>query len=80
MPLVTSDFLAGLLTNFRAIFNQELGESDKTIGDYKKVATVFNSTSDKESYGWLGAAPAMSEWKDKKILNGIGERDYTLTN
>lgn len=80
MALVTSDFLAGLLTNFRAIFNQELGELDKTLADYKRIATIFASTTDKEAYGWLGAAPAMSEWKDKKVLHGLGERDYTLTN
>ncbi len=80
MPLVTSDFLAGLLTNFRAIFNQELGELDRTLADYKKIATIIPSTSDKESYGWLGAPPAMSEWKDKKVLHGMNANDYTLTN
>jgi len=80
MPLVTADFLAGLLTNFRAIFNQELGELDKTMSDHKKVATIIPSTTDKESYGWLGSAPAMVEWKDKKVLNGLYTNDYTLTN
>jgi len=80
MPLVTSDFLAGLLTNFRAIFNQELSELDKKIAQYKLIATEFQSNTDRESYAWLGSVPAMAEWKDKKALYGIGEYDYTLTN
>ncbi len=80
MALVTSDILAGMLTNFRAIWNKELGEVDPELDAYLKIATVFPSTSDKESYGWLGSAPAMKEWKDKRQLEGMNEFDYTLTN
>lgn len=77
--VVTSDFLAGLLTNFRAIFNVELSAAD-ALGLYSKIATVFPSTGDKETYAWMGATPSMSEWKDQRILRALAAHDYTLTN
>ncbi|MFA5377471.1 MAG: Mu-like prophage major head subunit gpT family protein [Dehalococcoidia bacterium] len=80
MAIVNSDFLAGLLTNFRAIFQQELGDLDTNMTLYKEIATIFQSTSDKETYAWLGSVPAMSEWKDRRKLAGMYENDYTLTN
>lgn len=80
MALVTSDFLAGVMTNFRAIFTQGLADGAISLSDYLKLATVFNSTSDKESYAWLGATPSMQEWTDKRRLNGLRGFDYTLTN
>lgn len=80
MAVVTSDFLAGLLTNFRAIFQQDLASLDVSLADYKKICTIFPSTSDKESYAWMGSVPVMSEWKDKRKLFGLPEFDYTLTN
>ena len=48
MALVTSDFLAGLMTNFRAIFKQSLDEAVAEVQLYKEIATLFQSTSDKE--------------------------------
>jgi phage major head subunit gpT-like protein len=78
--IVTSDFLAGLMTNYRAIFKQSLDEAFAEKQLYKEIATQFESTSDKESYGWLGANPSMSEWLDKRQLKGVKAYDYTLTN
>ncbi len=80
MAIVTSDFLAGLMTNFRAIFKQSLDEAFPVNPLYQEIATKFLSTSDKESYGWLGANPAMSEWLDKRQLHGLKPFDYSLTN
>ncbi len=80
MSVVTSDFLAGLLTNFRAIFKQALDEAFAEQNLYEILATRFNSTSDKESYGWMGANPNMSEWTDTRIYKAYKAFDYTLTN
>ena len=80
MGLVTSDFLAGLMTNYRAIFKQSLDEAFAEKPLYQEIATKFQSTSDKESYGWLGSNPQMSEWKDKRQLNAPKPYDYSLTN
>jgi len=80
MTLVTSDFLAGLMTNYRAIFTKALDESFAEKPLYTEIATKFDSTTDKESYGWLGANPTMSEWKDKRQVKSPKAYDYTLTN
>lgn len=80
MSVVTSDFLAGLLTNFRAIFKQALDEAFAEPNLYDLIATRFDSTSDKESYGWMGSNPTMSEWTDTRIYKAIKAYDYTLTN
>lgn len=80
MGLVTSDFLAGLMTNFRAIFKQALDEAIAEKPLYQEIATKFVSTGDKESYGWLGANPQMSEWVDKRVLSAPKPYDYTLKN
>ena len=80
MSLVTSDFLAGLMTNYRAIFKQSLDEAFAEKPLYQEIATKFQSSSDKESYGWLGSNPQMSEWKDKRVLNAPKPYDYSLTN
>ncbi len=80
MGLVTSDFLAGLMTNFRAIFTQALGDAFAEKPLYQDIATKFDSTSDQESYGWLGANPSMSQWLDKRQLKSPSAYDYSLKN
>ena len=78
--IVTTDILAGLRTGYRALFLQALGELAGTNEEWKKIATVFPSTTDRESYNWLGANPPMSEWKDNRKLNDLRDWDYTLVN
>lgn len=80
MPVVSSDFLAGMLTNFRAVFQKSLDEAAKTNALYLEIATKFDSTADQESYGWMGAPPQMSEWTDKRQVKDLGAYDYTLKN
>jgi len=80
VALVTSDFLAALFTNYQVIFKQALGDLALTIDDYKKISTMFTSTSDKETYNWLGDVPSMEEWKDQRQLRGLRPFNYTLTN
>jgi len=78
--LITSDFLAAVLTTYRVIFNKALGDKAEDLGDYKKIATIFNSTTAKETYDWLGHTPSLQEWKDKREFKGLRNFDYTLTN
>jgi phage major head subunit gpT-like protein len=78
--IVTTDILAGLRTGYRAIFMQALGELAGVNAEWQKIATVMPSTTDRESYNWLGAIPAMSEWKDVRKLNDLRDWDYTLVN
>ena len=78
--LITSDFLAAVMTTYRAIFTKALGDLAPGFDNYQKIATVFNSTTDKETYDWLGHTPSLQEWKDKREFKGLRNFDYTLTN
>jgi len=80
MGVVTSDMTTALRTNIQAIFNKGLGDLSKSYEDWKKIASVFSSTGDKEEYNWLGAVPTLQEWKDKRQINGLRPNSYTLTN
>lgn len=80
MTLVTSDFLAGLMTNYRAIFKQALDEAFALKPLYQEIATKFDSTTAEEAYGWMGANPTMSEWLDKRQLKSPDAYDYSLKN
>jgi len=77
MAIVSSDLLAGLLTGYRAIAMEAM---EAVKPDYPKIATEFPSLTDKETYAWLGATPAMSEWLDERKIYGALGFDYTLTN
>lgn len=77
---VTSDFLAGLMTNFRVVFKQALDEAVKDNMLYKEISTQFDSVTDQESYGWMGANPNMSEWTDVRAVKDLKAYDYTLKN
>ncbi len=80
--LVTSDFLAAIMTGYRAIFKQGLdaAAAERENKLYEEIATKFPSTTDKESYAWLGANPTMSEWKDNRKIKAPLPFDYSLTN
>lgn len=79
--IVSSDFLEALLTSFRVIFKTELGEFDKSDGQYGRICTPFTSVTDAENYNWMGSVPVMSEWTDVRKLYGLAQYgDYKLTN
>ena len=80
MATVTSDFLAGIMTSFRAIFQEALDEAGKITQLKDIIATRMPSDTDKESYGWLGANPDLSEWTDQRQYKALKAYSYTLTN
>jgi phage major head subunit gpT-like protein len=79
VALVNSDFVAGLLTSFRAIFTNAFTEADK-VAAWRALCLLVDSTSEKESYNWLEAVPAMSEWKDTRIMSGMSAKGYEVVN
>lgn len=80
MATVTTDFLAGLMTNFRAIFKQALDAAGEVQQLMDLIATRFPSTTDQESYGWMGANPTMSEWTDVRQYKALKAYSYSLVN
>lgn len=80
MGVVTSDMTTALRTSIQAIFNKGLGDMAAQYETWKKIATVFSSTGDKEEYSWFGQVPSLKEWKDNRQLSGLAPHSYTLTN
>lgn len=79
MVVVSSDFLAALLTNFQAIFKTAFDAGDAEA-EYRALCLLTESTSEKENYNWMEAVPALSEWADVRKVYGLGARDYEVKN
>jgi phage major head subunit gpT-like protein len=79
MTLVTSDFLAAVTTNFRAIFLTAFTEAEKAAL-WSQLCLIVESTSDKESYNWLEAVPSISEWLDERKVYGLSAVGYEVKN
>ena len=54
--IINPQNLRGIYVSFNTLFNQAFSEQKPT---YEKVATVVPSTSDSETYAWLGDIPGM---------------------
>lgn len=79
MAVVTSDFLAGAFTNFRAVFQQNFfAAMQKT--NYGRIAMEVPSQTTTETYNWLGTVPAMRLWTDQRRVDGLNPFNYSLTN
>jgi phage major head subunit gpT-like protein len=79
MALVTSDFLAGLMTGFQAVFKEAYGKYEKEAV-YQPLCVIIDSDSAEEQLGWLEAVPGMSQWKDERQIFGLTPRDYKVVN
>ncbi len=77
MAIVSTDFLAGLLTNFQSIFKTAF---DGEKPSYQPLVMTVNSESEKESYNWLGAVPAPVEWVDERVIQGLRSESYEILN
>ena len=77
MPLTRSDMPTLLEDGLKTVFFEAL---DATIGDYERIATIVGSESDQENYAWLGAVPAIREFKDERMPLGLLEHDYAIRN
>ena len=75
--VVTSDFLTGVFTGLKALFTTGFAAIRP---QWTRVAMEAPSTTDGETYNWLGAVPAMKEWIDTKIAAGLNAFNYTIRN
>lgn len=44
------------------------------------IATVINSTSSEETYGWLGDVPKLREWIGDRQLKSLESKGYSIRN
>lgn len=77
--LVNGDTLAALFTNFRTLW-EDAFLAASSINPYARYCTEVPSTTDTESYNWLGTVPKMSEWIDNRKLTGLAAYTYSIKN
>ena len=75
--IVNSQTLRGIYVSFNTLFNQAF-EGQKPL--YEQVATVVPSTSDTETYAWLGDIPGMREWIGDREIQNLSGSDYSIKN
>lgn len=47
---------------------------------YPRVATTVPSTTDTETYAWLGDMPGLREWIGSREINNLSASDYSIKN
>lgn len=55
-------------------------EQDMGLSWVNKLAMLFNSNQESETYAWLGMAPAMREWVGGRHAKGFNQNEYTIKN
>ena len=75
--IIPPQALRGIYTAFNTVFNKAFEGQHPT---YEKVATVVPSTSESETYAWLGDIPGMREWIGDREIQNITASDYTIKN
>ena len=75
--IITPQALRGIYVAFNTIFNKAFEGQHPT---YEKVATVVPSTSESETYAWLGDIPGMREWIGEREIQNLSGSAYTIKN
>ena len=75
--MITPQNLRGIYVGFNTIFNKELGDYNPL---YPEIATVTPSTTDTETYAWLGDIPGMREWIGEREIQNLTASEYTIKN
>lgn len=75
--IISSQNLRGIYIAFNTLFNKAF-EEQKPI--YEQIATVTPSTTDAETYAWLGDIPGMREWIGDREVQNLSGSDYTIKN
>ena len=76
-PFINSQNLRGIYIAFNTLFTKAF-ESQKPT--YDRIATVVPSTTDAETYAWLGDIPGMREWGGDREIQNLSGSDYTIKN
>jgi len=75
--IVDTQFLAGVRTTFKAVFDQVMGAAPS---DWTKFVTVIDTGGKtKLTFNWLGAPPMMRAMGDSLIFGKAFPHDYTIT-
>ena len=75
--VINSQNLRGIYIGFNTLFNKALSEVSPA---YEQIATIVPSTTDTETYAWLGDIPGMREWAGDREINNLSSADYSIKN
>lgn len=75
--IINPQNLRGIYTAFNTLFTQAFDGQKPT---YEKIATVVPSTTESETYAWLGDIPGMREWVGDREIQNLTGSDYTIKN
>lgn len=80
MPVVTSDLLTALTTAFSALWADQFLAFSQGERVMPSIAMEVPSTTDTESYNWLGTVPKMRQWVAERQLSGLTSHNYSIQN
>lgn len=75
--VINPQTLRGVFVGYNTLFNKAFAEQTPL---YQRVATVVPSTTDAETYAWLGDIPGMREWIGDREVKNLSGSDYTIRN
>ena len=75
--IVNPQNLRGIYIGFNTLFNKALTTVEPL---YKQIATVTPSTTDAETYAWLGDIPGMREWIGDREVQNLTASGYIIKN
>src|SRR4030067_1410495 len=80
MAVVPSAFLAGVLTNFRATF-QNAFDAARNIATWREAVIELQSQGLVETHNWLGTPPVMVDVSHGDLqIEGLFSFNYSITN
>ena len=75
--IINGPNLRGIYVGYNTIFNKAFAEHAPL---YKEIAMDTPSTTDAETYAWLGDLPGMREWIGDREVQNLSGSDYTIKN
>ena len=79
MPITSADIPSALLTTMRVEFLKALDDFPGPQ-DWKKFTMEVPSTTDTETYAWLGQLPNLREFVGERVVHDMTESKKTLQN
>lgn len=77
MAIVTPSLLTSLMTGFSKNYQDGLGSVEP---QYTQIATVIQSTTKSNTYGWLGKFPSLKKWVSERDVQSMAAHGYSIVN
>lgn len=80
MAVVSSDFLDGVLTTFRALFARDFSAAEALQG-WSDLAMRMDSSGELNTYEWFGTVPQIQDVTNDVVdIRGLEEYNFTIRN